>query len=429
MQTRFCRATLGFLAAAFLAGCGASKTPVISIAPGPEAQKKLQTALIEAKPGTVIELGEGKFDFTAQLSLSDPANGVTLRGKGIDKTILSFKNQDQGSEGLLVTADNFTVEDLAVEDAKGDAIKVNGAEGVVFRRVRAEWTEGPKPTNGAYGLYPVQCKQVLVENCVAIGASDAGIYVGQSSNVIVRNCRAEGNVAGIEIENSTDVDVYDNVATGNTGGLMIFDLPGLPVKNGKRVRVFNNKVYENNHENFAPPGNIVATVPPGTGLMIMATDDVEAFKNEVRDNKTSNVSIISYLFTQKPYDDKEYDPIPEGIYVHDNVISGGGTDPSGRIKLLIPLIGTPFPDIIYDGVIDESKLVDGQLPAEKRVYVVNNGDVGFVNLKFGELDMANVAKHKVDRDIKTVEGALPPLKEVKLAITGVNTDSAGVGGD
>jgi len=52
---------------------------------------------------------------------------------------------------------------------------------------------------------------------VAIAAADAGSYVGQSKNVIVRNNRAESNVAGIEIENTQGADVYDNVAVDNTG--------------------------------------------------------------------------------------------------------------------------------------------------------------------------------------------------------------------
>src|SRR5581483_10115819 len=100
----------------------------------------------------------------------------------------------------------------------------------------------------------------------AIGASDAGIYVGQSQKVVVRKCRAEQNVAGIEIENCTDADVYENMATNNAGGLLVFDLPGLQAKNGRRVRVHDNQVFANNHENFAPKGNIVATVAPGTGM-------------------------------------------------------------------------------------------------------------------------------------------------------------------
>ena len=173
---------------------------------GPEFQKRAQEALIRAKPGDVIELPEGKMDLTAQLSLT--VENVTIRGKGIDKTILSFKNQKTGSAGMLVTAGGFTIEDLAIEDTKGDGLKINGAKGVTIRRVRAEWTGGPKDTNGSYGLYPVQCQNVLIEDSIVKGASDAGIYVGQSKNIIVRRNRAEYNVAGIEIENSQDADTF-----------------------------------------------------------------------------------------------------------------------------------------------------------------------------------------------------------------------------
>src|SRR5690606_9987860 len=111
--------------------------------------------------------------------------------------------------------------------------------------------------------------------------SDAGIYVGQSRNIIVRNNRVEENVAGIEIENSTGADVYGNVATGNTGGILVFNLPGLPVF-GARTRVHDNLLEANNEPNFAPAGNIVATVPTGTGVFILANDQVEVFGNVLR---------------------------------------------------------------------------------------------------------------------------------------------------
>ena len=58
-------------------------------------------------------------------------------------------------------------------------------------------------------------------------------------------------------------------------------------------RVFNNKVVANNHDNFAPKGNIVASVPPGTGVMILANDEVEVFDNTIEKNQTGGLSIIS----------------------------------------------------------------------------------------------------------------------------------------
>lgn len=81
------------------------------------------------------------------------------------------------------------------------------------------------------------CTNVLIEGCTAIGASDAGIYVGQSKNIIVRNSRAYHNVAGIEIENSLMADVYDNESTENTGGVLVFDLPDLVPERRKCARL------------------------------------------------------------------------------------------------------------------------------------------------------------------------------------------------
>ena len=232
---------------------GSTVPQVTRIDVGPDAPKRAQTALIKAKAGEIIEFGPGKFEFTATLSLDE--GSVTIRGQGQDKTILSFKNQGQGTggEGLLITGKTgITLQDLAVEDAKGDAIKVNGTKGLFIRNVRTEWTGGPSETNGGYGLYPVLCSDVLIENCVVKGASDAGIYVGQSENIIVRRNKVEQNVAGIEIENCTRADVYENVATDNAGGILVFTMPDLPRKDGRHCRVYKNTVQANNHENFAP---------------------------------------------------------------------------------------------------------------------------------------------------------------------------------
>src|SRR5277367_4158483 len=102
------------------------------ISAGPHFEKDLQTALIQAKPGAVIELPEGKFDMTGTLSLT--VANVTIRGKGIGKTVLSYRNQTSGSAGLLATGNGFTIEDLSIQDTKGDGLKVNGADGVVIRR-------------------------------------------------------------------------------------------------------------------------------------------------------------------------------------------------------------------------------------------------------------------------------------------------------
>lgn len=410
-------------------GCGpmtksGSSGKVSKIEAGPEAHKAAQTALIKAKPGETIEFGEGKFEFTSTLSLD--VSNVTLRGQGQDKTVLVFKQQGQGTggEGILVTSkEKVTIEDLAVEDAKGDAIKVNGCDGITFRRVRTSWSGGAQTTNGGYGLYPVSSKNVLIEDCIARDASDAGIYVGQSENIIVRRNRAENNVAGIEIENSVNADVYENVATNNTGGILVFSLPDLQKKIGHHTRVYKNEIVQNNHENFAPKGTAVAGVPVGTGVMILANRHVEVFDNKIENNQNAGLSICSYLVTGKPYkQDPVYDPYCEAIYVHDNKFAANGDKPSGALGQMISMVmgEKTLPDIVYDGMIDEKKAVDGKLPPELAIRIRNNGDADFVNFDLAHLDTSNpldIKKGTISKDLKPYEGdgEIPKLSPVRIA--------------
>ncbi|MCB9745221.1 MAG: right-handed parallel beta-helix repeat-containing protein [Alphaproteobacteria bacterium] len=399
-----------------LACTGEPETPAPSA--DVDFQKSLQEQLILAKPGDVIEVPEGTWHLDRGLSLS--VDNVTIRGAGMDKTVLNFKGQGAGAEGLLVTGDHFTIEDIALEDTPGDALKIKGAKGVTVRRVRTEWTRGPHEENGAYGIYPVQCEEVLIEGSVAIGASDAGIYVGQSQQIVVRDSRAERNVAGIEIENSKFADVYGNTATGNTGGLLVFDLPDLPARGGRSTRVFNNKVIGNNHDNFAPEGNIVALVPPGTGVLVMANDEVQVFDNVIEDHDFTHVAVVSYHVTQKPIEDAEYDPYPEAISVHDNKMGKGGENPRGLLLTAMTLaIGTPVPHVIYDGIVDKEKTQpDGALPEALRVCVRNNGDGGVMNL-----DAANDFEH-VSKDPAPFDCSHPALPGIDMSTWG--SASAGV---
>ena len=332
-----------------IAGCG----PNQSVTPTLNFEEALQQKLIEAQYGDVIEIPAGTHEITRSLSLN--VSGVTIRGAGIDNSILSFRNQIQGAEGLLVNADDFIIENLAIEDTVGDALKINESDNVIVRNVRTEWTGGALTTNGAYGIYPVQSTNVLIEGAVAIGASDAGIYVGQSNQIIVRNSRAEYNVAGIEIENSTFADVYNNVATNNTGGILVFDLPNLPVQGGRNTRVFNNEILENNTANFAPEGNIVGTVPAGSGLMVLANDNIEVFGNTFTDNDSANIIIVSYYITERPFEDPNYDPFPEGINIHNNFFNGGGSNPDSEpLIALQAATGEAIPDVVWDGTLTVS---------------------------------------------------------------------------
>lgn len=369
-----------------------------------EFQKKFQREFIEVEDGNVIVLPEGSFHLEGSLWLDGKKN-IVIRGAGEDKTILNFKGQISGAEGLKITqSSGITIQDLTVQDTKGDGIKAQLVDGITFRNVKAEWTNGANKRNGGYGLYPVQCTNVLIEHSTARGASDAGIYVGQSKFIIVRNSRAYENVAGIEIENSLYADVYDNEVFNNTGGILVFDLPDLIQKKGGYVRVFRNNIRDNNHVNFAPKGNIVGKVPLGTGFMILATTNVEVFDNRITNNITAGTAIISYHMTENPVNDKSYYPYPSDIYIHDNFyerpnVRATGKGRMGKMYRFKLRFGKDVPHIIFDGIRDGNR-------EDRRICIRNNTNQTFANIN------AEGGFKNISRDVSVHDCSHAPIAPV-----------------
>ena len=169
------------------------------------------------------------------------------------------------------------------------------------------------------------------------------------------------------------------MVTNNTGGVLVFDLPNLPIQGGQGTRVFNNRIFENNTENFAPPGSTVGAVRPGTGLLILANDNIEVFENQFADNNNVNIMIYSYTLGGRSSEDPNYDPYPEQINIHDNRFNGGGSAP--RHPYLVALheeTGQNIPNIVWDGLIKEGR------SAKDIICVANNGEDSFVNLNAGD---------------------------------------------
>ena len=388
-----------------------SYSKTITIYPSADPYTEIQEALILANPGDIVHISEGFYKLEDSLSID--IDNLTLQGDGINKTILSFKDQMSGAQGLSVTSDGVTLQDFAVEDAKGDAIKVKGVHGISFIRVRTEWTNGPDELNGAYGLYPVESKNVLIDSCVAIGASDAGIYVGQSENIIVKNSRAEFNVAGIEIENSYYADVFDNHAENNTGGILVFDLPDIPQQGGHHVRVFRNKSINNNTDNFAPEGNIVGEVPRGTGIIIQANSHVEIFENDIGGNDTVNIAIVTYGYETE---DKNYYPHPRAIQVHNNRFTKSGNNPdleTGELaKILYELSDKNMPDIFWDGILPMKQIIFGQ-PDNEKLILGDNGSATFLTIN--PIKYMLPIFNPVEIDYDNYRGTITPLPEVKFS--------------
>ena len=231
-------------------------------------------------------------------------------------------------------------------------------------------------------------------------------YVGQSKNIIVRNCKAYHNVAGIEIENSSYADVYDNEAWENSGGILVFNLPDLPVKLGTQSRVFHNNIHDNNHTNFAPKGNIVAKVPLGTGMLLLASQQTEVFENKIINNRTSGISVVSYFMSENPIKDSLYDPYPHDAYIHDNTMTrkrqrATGKGRIGKMYRFKLKFGKDVPHIMYDGIVDEKNKAQA-------ICLYNNHEETFANI-----DAGNGFKNK-SRDSKPYQCKGKSYEPVKL---------------
>jgi parallel beta-helix repeat protein len=377
------------LAAALAAGCGdnleappfptndcsqVTSGSCVEITGGDSATLQTQTNSIGAN--TTIILGVGTFKLTNQITIRTA--GAHIIGQGIDTTTLDFGPTETQANGVDVQGDNFLIQDLTVLDAKKDGIRVEASKGVVYRRIRVTSTNPSETTNGAYGIYPVKSQNVLVENSVAENASDAGLYVGQCQHVIVRNNRVSGNVAGLEIENTQYADVYGNTAEDNTGGIVVFDLPGNPIV-GRDVRLRDNTIRNNNHVNFGTPGTTVASIPVGTGTFAMASRRVEITGNTYENNDTGDIALISGLAIEQDvskwvlptstlagtYTDLGLLAGPAGtvmnfrgenILVANNHHSGSGQHPDARDPLKLGLLlllasgGKPVDNVLYDAI-------------------------------------------------------------------------------
>jgi len=234
----------------------------------------------------------------------------------------------------------------------------------------------------------VLSKNVVIEHCIASGASDSGIYLGQSEQATIHDNEVHDNVAGIECENTWFTDVHDNYAHDNTGGILIFALPGLQQMATHDIRVFSNRIENNNTSNFAAQGNTVGLVPRGTGFLVMAATNVEFFGNTLSGNETGNSAIISYYATQQPISDQTYNPLPDYVSIHDNTFTGGGDTPDLTKKFGLLLAsaqssfpGSVVPSLMWDGIEDPQTAAN--------ICYANNGSAGYVDLHLDQVDPNN----------------------------------------
>jgi parallel beta-helix repeat protein len=296
--------------------------------------ESIQAALDRCVPGDTIEIRPGAYNETLLVDVDN----ITIRGLKENDRRPILDGQNKLTDAVITSSHNFTIENLVIKDYVNNGVTVHGGQNATFRDLEVH-------NAGLYGVYPVECRGVLVERVLATDIKDAAIYVGQSRDIIVRDCEVHSNVTGIEIENSVHALVENNYAHDNTGGILVFLLPNNPSKVGSDATVRKNRIINNNHRNFGDPTSIVGKVQPGTGLLIMAADRTTVTENEIRGNDSFGIAVVGLAIAFPKGKTFDVGAIPEGNKIFNNKLSENGRNPGELVRQL----GAVNVDILWDG--------------------------------------------------------------------------------
>ncbi|MDP3938733.1 MAG: parallel beta-helix domain-containing protein [Deltaproteobacteria bacterium] len=306
----------------------------------------IQAAVDSASPGDTIVVPPGVYKESVLVTTS----GLTIQGShGAIIDAEGFENGITVAGGAITPGpggfpicptpgiDGFTVQGLTVKNADENGVFVIGVNNYHI-------TGGKYIDNEEYGIFPICSTNGLIDFNQVEGTEDAGIYVGDDDTVLVTKNHVTRCTIGIEVENTLNADVINNKAIGNTTGILVVVLPGLPIPKTENVKIVNNVVNKNNFPNPVPPpgpggGEAEGALPTGTGILNVGGDNVLIKDNVVNGNDSLGVAIIANPFAVF---DPRIEPFPDNNRVESNVILQNGSSPD-------PLRATtPGADIVYD---------------------------------------------------------------------------------
>ncbi|GAA6139083.1 hypothetical protein NBRC116583_28300 [Arenicella sp. 4NH20-0111] len=299
--------------------------------------ESIQEAVKTASPGTTIQIMPGTYNETVYIDKdSIHLIGVFDQGKRA-----RLDGEGKLNDAILYSGNNIAVENLFITGYKGNGIMGQAGNNFEIRNNIIKDT-------GVYGIFPQLGKNGIVEHNVVSGIEDAAIYIGMSDNVHVSHNDVFDSVAGIEIENSRHAIVENNFVQNNTGGILAFITPGLPIKTTYDVIIRNNFIANNNHPNFGAPGSTVAGIPAGTGILVMAADQVVIEDNIIKNNKNTGILIVDHANAANITDDPDSEPNPDEVSILNNTMLNNGYEPIVEIKGLMALeLKTGQPDIVH----------------------------------------------------------------------------------
>lgn len=304
----------------------------------------IMDAVKAAKSGDIIQVFPGDYIETVYID----KDNIRLSGVIIDGKRPRLYGEDRLNDAILYSGNNILIENFLITKYKGNGIMGQAGNNFEIRNNIIDDT-------GVYGIFPQLGDNGIVEDNIVSGIEDAGIYVGMSDHIHVTNNEVFDSVAGIEIENSRHAVVENNFVHGNTGGILAFVTPGLPIKTTHDVIIRNNWIRGNNTKNFGAPGSTVSGIPAGTGILIMAADKVIVEGNLIVDNKTAGIIVTDHANAPNITMDPESDPNSDEISLLNNTMYHNGYDTIPEAKVLLGAeLKQGEPDIVSVGTVNNS---------------------------------------------------------------------------
>jgi parallel beta-helix repeat protein len=336
MHTLVRRAAIAIAVAAATTAAAVPAFPEQAAAATIIVDSTIQSAVDNAAPGDTIVVPAGVY--RENVVINTP--GLTIEGRPgatLDGTGLP------GSTGIRVRSANpggrlagFTLRGLHITHYSFTGVLLSGVDG--FRLTGGTYTD-----NDEYGVFPVRSSAGRVDHNRVGGSADSGIYIGQSDHILIDHNTVHDNTVGIEVELATVVRVEHNTATGNAVGALVQIVPFLARTETRDVYVHANVLSGNRRPNpVTDPDELLARLPGGVGLAIVAADGVTVTANVVSGNPTAGVGAVAL-----PADiaslDARLDTTPDRLVITGNVIHGNGSAPDPRLGTLSAA------DIVWDG--------------------------------------------------------------------------------
>lgn len=284
-----------------VSGCGNdddSADSSLTVRPGESIQAAVDAAMpgdtINVMPGDYVEQNDGR----AAVRITKPLKLIAMSSPDEKVRILPGPGQ---TSGILIEPENFGDPDVDGVEIKGFTVEGFENNGIWLRFVKNFTIEDNESINNLEnGIWPTLSADGLVKNNVSYGALDSALWVEASENVRVISNELHHSPTGFEVTVSNEIYAEDNDIHDNTVGVGLYHpssagLPPLePLDRNGFWHIVGNRIYDNNFENPAPEGSIVAELPPGIGILITGVDNLDIEDNLIENNDFLGIAMVDY---------------------------------------------------------------------------------------------------------------------------------------